>query len=116
MVHLARIMLELWISMRSRAGYPEVRRMLNPLHGRDGELTSLRQHLSRLRGGAGTSSLIEGRRGRATAPDIDEHGSTISRTLGFFTEAVSWVVHKISSGHRKGTDSILGLVVFTAAA
>jgi hypothetical protein len=41
MVHLARIMLELWISMRSRAGYPEVRRMLNPLRGRDGELTSL---------------------------------------------------------------------------
>jgi hypothetical protein len=37
--------------------------MLNPLRGRDGELTSLRQHLSRLRGGAGTSWLIEGRPG-----------------------------------------------------
>jgi hypothetical protein len=54
--------------------------------------------------------------GAATAPDIDEHGSTISRTLGFFTEAVSWVVHKVSGGHRKGTHSILGLIVFTAAA
>ena len=54
--------------------------------------------------------------GAATAPDIDEHGSTISRTLGFFTEAVSWVMHKISGGHRKGTHSILGLIVFTAAA
>ena len=36
--------------------------------------------------------------GAATAPDIDEPGSAISRTLGFFTMAVSWVVHKISGG------------------
>jgi len=54
--------------------------------------------------------------GAATAPDIDEHGSTISRTLGFFTETVSWLVHKISGGHRKGTHSILGVAVFTFAA
>ena len=54
--------------------------------------------------------------GAATAPDIDERGSTISRTLGFFTEAVSWLVHKISGGHRKGTHSILGVAVFTFAA
>ncbi len=54
--------------------------------------------------------------GAATAPDIDEHGSTISRTLGFFTELVSWIVDKISGGHRKGTHSILGLIVFTGAA
>ena len=54
--------------------------------------------------------------GAATAPDIDEPGSTISRTLGFFTEAVSWVVHKISGGHRKGTHSVLGVAMFTFAA
>ena len=54
--------------------------------------------------------------GAATAPDIDEHGSTISRTLGFFTETVSWLVHKINGGHRKGTHSILGVAVFTFAA
>ena len=35
---------------------------------------------------------------------------------GFFTEAVSWVVHKISGGHRKGTHSVLGVAVFTVAA
>ena len=52
--------------------------------------------------------------GAATLPDIDEPGSTISRTLGFFTEAVSWVVHKVSGGHRKGTHSILGLTVSAA--
>ena len=54
--------------------------------------------------------------GAATAPDIDEPGSTISRTLGFFTMAVSWIVHKISGGHRKGTHSVLGVAVFTFAA
>ena len=54
--------------------------------------------------------------GAATAPDIDEHGSTISRTLGFFTEAVSWVVHKVSGGHRMGTHSIAGVAAFTLAA
>lgn len=54
--------------------------------------------------------------GAATAPDIDEPGSTISRTLGFFTEAVSWIVHRISGGHRKGTHSVLGAAAFTLAA
>ena len=54
--------------------------------------------------------------GAATAPDIDEPGSTISRTLGFFTEAVSWIVHRISGGHRKGTHSVLGAAAFTFAA
>jgi len=54
--------------------------------------------------------------GAATLPDIDEPGSTISRTLGFFTEAVSWVVHKVSGGHRKGTHSIAGVAVFALAA
>ena len=54
--------------------------------------------------------------GAATLPDIDEPGSTISRTLGFFTMAVAWVVHKISGGHRKGTHSVLGIALFTVAA
>jgi membrane-bound metal-dependent hydrolase YbcI (DUF457 family) len=53
--------------------------------------------------------------GAATLPDIDEHGSTISRTFGFFTGAFSWVVHKISGGHRKGTHSLLGVALFTFA-
>jgi membrane-bound metal-dependent hydrolase YbcI (DUF457 family) len=53
--------------------------------------------------------------GAATAPDIDEHGSTISRTLGFFTETVSWVVHKVSGGHRKGTHSVAGAALLTFA-
>jgi membrane-bound metal-dependent hydrolase YbcI (DUF457 family) len=54
--------------------------------------------------------------GAAILPDIDEPGSTISRTFGFFTGAFSWVVHKISGGHRKGTHSAAGLAVFTVGA
>lgn len=54
--------------------------------------------------------------GAATAPDIDEPGSTISRTLGFFTGAVSWIVHRVSGGHRKGTHSMLGIAAFTFGA
>ena len=30
--------------------------------------------------------------------------------------AVSWVVHKVSGGHRKGTHSIAGVAVFALAA
>ena len=54
--------------------------------------------------------------GAATAPDIDEPGSTVSRTLGFFTMTVAWLARKVSGGHRKGTHSIAGVAVFTGAA
>lgn len=53
--------------------------------------------------------------GAATLPDIDEPGSTISRSFGFLTGAFAWLVHKASGGHRKGTHSALGIAVFTAA-
>lgn len=54
--------------------------------------------------------------GAATLPDIDEPGSTVSRTFGFLTGAFAWLVHKISGGHRKGTHSLAGITAFTAAA
>jgi membrane-bound metal-dependent hydrolase YbcI (DUF457 family) len=54
--------------------------------------------------------------GAATLPDIDEPGSTIARSAGFLTGGFAWLVHKVSGGHRKGTHSVLGIVVFTAAA
>jgi membrane-bound metal-dependent hydrolase YbcI (DUF457 family) len=54
--------------------------------------------------------------GAGVLPDIDEPGSTIARTFGFLTGAFAWVVHKISGGHRKGTHSLLGVALLTAAA
>ena len=53
--------------------------------------------------------------GAGVLPDIDEPGSTIARQGGFLTEALSWVVHRISGGHRKLTHSVIGVGIFTAA-
>jgi hypothetical protein len=38
----------------------------------------------------------------------------IIETFAVECSVVSWVVHKISGGHRKGTHSILGLTVSAA--
>lgn len=54
--------------------------------------------------------------GAGVLPDIDEPGSTIARTFGFFTGAFSWLVHKLSGGHRKGTHSLIGVALMTAGA
>jgi membrane-bound metal-dependent hydrolase YbcI (DUF457 family) len=54
--------------------------------------------------------------GAGVLPDIDEPGSTIARSYGFLTEAFAWVVHHLSGGHRKGTHSVIGVLVFTAGA
>jgi membrane-bound metal-dependent hydrolase YbcI (DUF457 family) len=53
--------------------------------------------------------------GAAVLPDLDEPGSTIARTFGFLTGAFAWVIHRISGGHRKGTHSLLGVVLLTLA-
>jgi membrane-bound metal-dependent hydrolase YbcI (DUF457 family) len=54
--------------------------------------------------------------GAGTLPDIDHPDSTVSRTFGFLTRAFAWCVAKISGGHRHGTHSLAGVVVFAAAA
>jgi membrane-bound metal-dependent hydrolase YbcI (DUF457 family) len=54
--------------------------------------------------------------GAGVLPDIDHPDSTISRSFGFLTEWFAWVVNKLSGGHRHGTHSLLGIIVFTAAA
>jgi membrane-bound metal-dependent hydrolase YbcI (DUF457 family) len=52
--------------------------------------------------------------GAGVLPDIDHPDSTIARSFGFLTEWFAWVVDRISGGHRHGTHSLLGIVVFTA--
>jgi membrane-bound metal-dependent hydrolase YbcI (DUF457 family) len=54
--------------------------------------------------------------GAGVLPDLDEPGSTIARSFGFLTGAFAWLVHVVSGGHRKGTHSLLGVAVLTAAA
>jgi len=57
----------------------------------------------------------------ALAPDIDSRGSTISRSLGPITGALSWVIRKIGAigdpsagymrGHRRVTHSLIGSAI-----
>jgi membrane-bound metal-dependent hydrolase YbcI (DUF457 family) len=54
--------------------------------------------------------------GAGVLPDIDHPDSTIARSFGFLTEAFSWLIDKISGGHRHGTHSLVGTAVFTAGA
>lgn len=52
----------------------------------------------------------------ALAPDMDQRCSTEARSYGFITEALAWVISKISGGHRHGSHSLLGVAAFTGAA
>src|SRR6201994_288382 len=54
--------------------------------------------------------------GAGVLPDIDHPDSTISRSFGFLTEWFTWVVDRISGGHRHGTHSLIGIAAFTAGA
>src|SRR5687768_7981296 len=52
--------------------------------------------------------------GAAVLPDIDHHGSNISRTFGPLTRGFGWAVGKVSGGHRNGTHSALGVALIAA--
>lgn len=54
--------------------------------------------------------------GAALLPDADHHSGTIANSLSPVSDGVVKVIEKVSGGHRKGTHSILGVVVFTAIA
>jgi membrane-bound metal-dependent hydrolase YbcI (DUF457 family) len=54
--------------------------------------------------------------GMALLPDLDKCGSSPARSLGFLSEAVAWIIGKISGGHRHATHSLLGIAVFTGLA
>jgi membrane-bound metal-dependent hydrolase YbcI (DUF457 family) len=54
--------------------------------------------------------------GSALVPDIDHKDSTITKTFGPITKIVSFVVRKISGGHRIGTHSFLGIAAIGAMA
>lgn len=47
--------------------------------------------------------------GGAMAPDLDQPGSTVSRTFGPFTNLLARLVDLLAGGHRWGTHSLMGL-------
>jgi len=54
--------------------------------------------------------------GMALLPDLDKCGSSPARSLGFVSEAVAWVIGRVSGGHRHATHSFLGIALFTGLA
>ena len=51
--------------------------------------------------------------GAAILPDIDEPGSSVAHEFGFISHGFSWIVNKLSGGHRKLTHSFLGLGIIS---
>jgi membrane-bound metal-dependent hydrolase YbcI (DUF457 family) len=49
--------------------------------------------------------------GAAVLPDLDTVGSSAARSLGWVSEGLAWVVHRISGGHREGTHTAVGDVI-----
>ncbi len=54
--------------------------------------------------------------GMALLPDLDSIGACASRSLGFISESVAWVIRLISGGHRHASHSLVGIAVFTGLA
>jgi membrane-bound metal-dependent hydrolase YbcI (DUF457 family) len=54
--------------------------------------------------------------GAGVLPDIDHRDTSVSGSFGFLTEGFSWLVAKLSGGHRHGTHSLFGIAAFTAGA
>jgi hypothetical protein len=44
-------------------------------------------------------------------PDVDQCGSTVSRSLGFFSNLIAMFIRKISGGHRHGTHAAVGILL-----
>ncbi len=49
--------------------------------------------------------------GASILPDIDHPNSTVSRSLGILSRGFSWLVSHIAGGHRKGTHSLIGVII-----
>lgn len=54
--------------------------------------------------------------GAALFPDIDHPNSTLTATYGPVTRVLSWLIRKLSGGHRKGTHSLVGIGLLGLAA
>jgi membrane-bound metal-dependent hydrolase YbcI (DUF457 family) len=54
--------------------------------------------------------------GAGLLPDIDHPDSSVALSFGFVSNGFSWLVEKISGGHRHATHALIGLTVFTAGA
>lgn len=54
--------------------------------------------------------------GAAMLPDFDHRHATVAHSLGPISKGMAIGIEKVSGGHRNGTHSILGILVFTGFA
>jgi len=54
--------------------------------------------------------------GAGLLPDIDHPDSSVALSFGFLTNSFSWLVEKVSGGHRHGTHALIGIGIFTIGA
>jgi len=63
-----------------------------------------------------TAALAGFTAGMALLPDLDKCGSSPARCLGFLSEAIAWIVGRVTGGHRHATHSVVGIALFTGLA
>src|SRR5215469_18426765 len=90
--------------------------MLGHSHALSGAITGLATGTVMHMSVPHTAALAGFTAGMALLPDMDKCGSSPARCLGFLSEAVAWVIGKLSGGHRHLTHSILGIGIFTGLA
>jgi membrane-bound metal-dependent hydrolase YbcI (DUF457 family) len=90
--------------------------MLGHSHALSGGVTGLATGIALNMSVPHTAALAGFTAGMALLPDLDKCGSSPARCLGFVSEAVAWVIGKISGGHRHATHSFLGIAIFTGLA
>lgn len=54
--------------------------------------------------------------GAALLPDLDHPQATATHTFGPVTQVLCWVTRRLAGGHRRGTHSLLGIMVFAGLA
>jgi len=90
--------------------------MLGHSHALSGAVTGLATGLVMHLHTPQTAALAGFTAGMALLPDLDKCGSSPARCLGFLSEAVAWLIGRLSGGHRHATHSFLGVAIFTGLA
>jgi membrane-bound metal-dependent hydrolase YbcI (DUF457 family) len=90
--------------------------MLGHSHALSGAVTGLAAGLFLQLSFPQTAALAGFTAGMALLPDLDKCGSSPARCLGFLSEAVAWIIGRLTGGHRHATHSILGIAAFTTLA
>jgi membrane-bound metal-dependent hydrolase YbcI (DUF457 family) len=90
--------------------------MLGHSHALSGAATGLATGLITHLHAPQTAALAGFTAGMALLPDLDKCGSSPARCLGFLSEAVAWLIGRLSGGHRHATHSFLGVGIFTGLA